>query len=185
MARRLLNLLTSLSLLLCLAVVALWVRSGWSFDTLSYSGRASAAGQRGASISSHRGTVQIEWYVWSTPMTACEPDVRLSRRPIDRSNEPGFIENSDAVGALGLWFVRRTQPFKPAPGQRVEYRVWDVFIPYRFLLPAALAMPLLRGVKWWRRRGRRPGLCPRCGYDLRATPGRCPECGDELLEGPA
>jgi hypothetical protein len=26
----------------------------------------------------------------------------------------------------------------------------------------------------WRRR---PGLCPNCGYDLRASPGRCPECG--------
>ena len=50
----------------------------------------------------------------------------------------------------------------------------------------AIALLLGLPVAWWaiqfRRRGVRErrksaGLCPACGYDLRATPQRCPECG--------
>jgi hypothetical protein len=43
------------------------------------------------------------------------------------------------------------------------------------ILPALASARLLRRRRRRRRVGR--GLCPACGYDLRATPGRCPECG--------
>ena len=52
-----------------------------------------------------------------------------------------------------------------------------LFLPY-WLPTIVTAIPALWiGSLIVRRRASRPGLCPTCGYDLRATPDRCPECG--------
>ena len=58
-------------------------------------------------------------------------------------------------------------------GPPAHARVLQVPTVYFVLALAAGAVLLL----WRRRRAVKPGCCPACGYDLRATPERCPECG--------
>lgn len=60
----------------------------------------------------------------------------------------------------------------------------QVGLPIPLLMLLASLLPLSRVpaiAAWARRQSRRKrGLCPSCGYDIRATPDRCPECGREL-----
>jgi hypothetical protein len=64
-------------------------------------------------------------------------------------------------------------------------------VPLWPIVVAAAMMPLVRWCFYPVRRRllararRRRGLCPDCGYDVRATPGRCPECGAPALVGTA
>ena len=60
----------------------------------------------------------------------------------------------------------------------LRMRSQTLAVPHWGVLVAFALLPVLRVTALSdRRRRRRLGLCPACGYDLRATPGRCPECG--------
>jgi hypothetical protein len=180
MKRRLFTLLSALSLLLCVAVVVLWVRRYWSSDTLVVRRPLTLDGN----FSVHR-----EWYVWSSGngLGARYKWSRQDLTSIDRKDWLDFWENQQGV------FLASDKPDRvpdfPAAGpthrfgigwtgeSRVGYHELTLMAPHWLLALTASVLP----AAWvWRRVHpvSRAGLCPSCGYDLRATPERCPECGE-------
>ena len=150
MRRHLLNLLTALSLLLCVAVCGLWVRSYLGPDYVHYT----SPRQWCLSVISGHGTLDI-LYIPHWPQ---DPELTRGRY--------------DANIYYGTRYSKRFLGF----GTGVQHTVGrDVNMPHWFLTCCAGVAPARLVRSWRRHRQRSPGLCGRCGYDLRATPGRCPE----------
>jgi hypothetical protein len=171
MKRRLLNLLTAGSLLVCVALVVLWVRSYWATETLR---RADA--HRWQSVSVAHGRVM---YLHAWPADPSRPPP-FGPEPLRRQVDPPAADVTATQ-----WLVKQFSGgagFEAGLSAGLGYRGTAVVAPLwlPLLLSAGLSAALLK------RRGigrRAPGHCPACGYDLRATPGRCPECG--TAAGPA
>jgi hypothetical protein len=182
--RILLNVVTVLSLVLCLASVGMWVRShsyGDRWARLQYV----RAGNYWQQVLSHRGVL-----VWA------------AEEPIHRMFEeggPGPGWQHTAWGASPQYGVIHSVLWRPTwleqwgfayhrgPQAGIEYGDWmitpsDVLAaPYWFIAGLFALAPMLGAVRWsgLYRDGRRSrlGRCRGCGYDMRATPERCPECG--------
>jgi hypothetical protein len=182
--RRLLNLVTLLSLLLCLAVCALWVRSVWGFCDAITATRASS------------------WTAYSCENTLCLQRVFKVGGPSAASASVLPASNRWQVGLGGKVYGPRYHQMMSTRSPHVggfspdvssgPYDAWSRtevrFLAFPHWVVAALCavVPLARlavGVRDRRRHA--TGLCPRCGYDLRATPDRCPECGTAASSAPA
>ena len=184
MKRRLLNLLTALSLLLCVAVCVLWVRSYWRYDLAGWDARSVAP-----ILGSYRGHVlwAAEWggeesRSGSLPRSDSDSgdDGPDDRRRFNYDNGP--VDSDSEV----VWNNLRRKAALSVAGFIYTFAA-DSTPPFRMVITpswfVALLCAILPARRLWRSRTRRlrsrRGLCPACGYDLRATPGRCPECGRE------
>ena len=166
MKRRLLNLLTALSLLLCVAAVGLWARSLYVSDHWIWVGHpaGSAPPEHRFSLLSHSGQFSVNWA--RTPLTRA--DRYPGRWAHETRRPPVQFWWKNSAGTSSFWNRRGFAAFETD----VHAPAWSVA-----MVPGAVAFLASRPWRLAGSRRRRHGLCVHCGYDLRATPGRCPECG--------
>jgi hypothetical protein len=199
MKRRLLNLLTLLSALLCVAAVTLWVRSFSVQDVFRWNTThavGSDVRRTNYEIFSVRGHNVL--HVQAKTYTQEEFDRVV--RPVDASLTPQQRSHWYTMGTHAFRFNYnpdvRGREFWVRLGFRYSGSTWDGDPPFPGFMEARLPhwlVALLTAVlpimwcydRWRSSRRHAAGHCPRCGYDLRATPGRCPECGTPAAGSPA
>jgi 4-amino-4-deoxy-L-arabinose transferase-like glycosyltransferase len=170
---RLFDFLAGLSLLICMAIIGLWLRSCWREDVIFFDHRHFIATSR------HR--------VWLE--SALRPDwtgtIYFSQPEDDRMGPlyGAFLGLKRRAWRGGASFSTLGFVFVSERLQQPNNQSTFIALPYWFLVALTAAPPII-----WLRRGRNPripGLCPTCGCDLRATPERCPECGTTVCLPPS
>jgi hypothetical protein len=183
------------SLLLCVSLAALWARS-YSVGATVMQTRAVAfngsAGTRVLSATVGEGRIALSRDYSSLPPDpkpqGAVPDPWTTEQPILRTegwrwlrHKPGDLAYHFRPSQNSWWW---RIGFGSVSGRSMDLDPESVLwhsIAFPLWLPtvAFAILPCL----WLRRsfRRRRPGHCPSCGYDLRASAGRCPECGTAAI----
>ena len=153
MKRRLLNLLAAVSLALCVAMIAVYIRAYAHRDEL------------------HTSIFRHDCLIATFPH-------HLHVILADRAAICGY-PTSITYGLMQ--YPARSKYFQPRYSNTGGYSEISIpfWLPFFFLSCAPLWV-VGRAFRRLRRSG--AGLCPECGYDLRASKDRCPECGKAIGE---
>jgi hypothetical protein len=185
-ARQVFTIIAATSLLLCVAVCVLWARSGQHLDLAGVFYARSPRPDRYHGIyfeaRSYSGTLRFrftragfdpvyfqgrsaQWMEWFRGEYPTGLHLRI----------PG-VTKTKAISPERPGFDASHENYSGGAGHRWE--TWVLAVRAWLPMTLLLVLPAL----WLNRhlqarRARRVGLCPTCGYDLRASPERCPECG--------
>ncbi|HZL35372.1 MAG TPA: hypothetical protein VFC78_08685 [Tepidisphaeraceae bacterium] len=190
MRRRLFTILATLSALLFVATVALWVRSYWYYSYwdshLYWNNDQRGHREEFWAISHNGGLCYAHCLFWSDDDLAIQllapnqhgmrGDAKLAKANKDPAST-GFVKRT--FGGLGYDWEKSLR----VGDLKMTGTSWAVAVPYWGIAAMFAPLPTLwmfalrraRRERWRLRHSR----CFRCGYDLRATPGQCPECGTE------
>jgi hypothetical protein len=160
MRRRLITVLSALSLLLCVGTCALWVQSQWYCDFLWI------RPNRVHGLQVHVARSRM----WIATTSSDEPD-------LDADNWAGSIDRiSPGIGVYSKPWDDGTIGFSSGSWFSSLRDNTYHYVAFPLWLPVGLFC-LAVGIRVARKRRLLTGVCSVCGYDLRATPDRCPECG--------
>ena len=169
----------ALSSLLCVLLLAGWARSHRIGDEVRY-------------IAYRNGDFSKQWVVahgggdfvvcrWSdrVPPYVSTPRWQHVKNPGGpvRYNLPDYVH-----GLFGYGICR----YRPTNAVILRYDA--LVLPYWLpVLMTGMPSLIVAWRRWASRAARRiaAGLCPACGYDLRASQDRCPECGVARIAHPA
>jgi len=190
MRRRLFTFAAALSLLLCVAAIALWVRSYTGSDSVSRRWMTAADSHH----IEHRGQ-QIQWTLGQVRFLIQNDTAFFPGQMTPDSANPHWSYFRYGAGHDG-WEA----PPAESIWNRLGFAAWEtgwsssfadsharVWAAPAWLLTVILALlPAAWGWGAYRQRRRKQtGRCIACGYDLRASPDRCPECGNVVGVGRA